>query len=57
MNVGIVSVLYSITPLMVACAEFVVYRHSLKRNYLIGMILMVVSAALLSLKSLITTEV
>lgn len=52
MNVGVVQVLFSITPLLVACAEYVIYKYSLSCNYLIGLILMVISAALLSFNTL-----
>ena len=52
MNVGIITVLWSVTPLMVACAEYFIYQHSLSCNYLIGMFLMVFSAVVLSLNSL-----
>lgn len=53
MNIGIVSVLWSITPLIVAVFEYVIYRFKLSRNYLIGMFMMVVSAVVLSLNTLI----
>lgn len=53
MNVGIITVLWSITPLMVACGEYFLYRHALKCNYLIGMALMVLSAVVLSFNTIL----
>lgn len=56
MNVGIITVLWSITPLMVSIGEYFIYKHALKFNYLIGMLLMVLSAVVLSFNTLLNNS-
>jgi len=48
-NVGVVSIIWSLTPLMVACMEYFMMGTKLRYYYFVGMILMLISAVLLSL--------
>ena len=52
-NAGVITVIWSVTPLFVALADYFMFQQSLTYNYIIGMVLMMASAVLLSLNSLI----
>ena len=56
MNVGVITVIWSTTPLMIAIGEFLVFGQRLKTHYIIGMLLMVACASILSLNSIIFRE-
>lgn len=56
MNIGIITVLWSLTPLMVAVMEYFVYSFTLKFNYIVGMCFMVLSAITLSLNNFLYVE-
>ena len=57
MNVGVITVIWSTTPLMVAISEYIFYKQGLKVHYIIGMVLMVVCAGILSVNSIIFKQV
>lgn len=56
LNIGVVLVIWAITPLMVAFLDFVIFRQRLFLYHLIGMLLMVACAVLLGLKSYLTVQ-
>lgn len=49
-NVGIMSVIWSITPLLQGIVDFFMIKQKLSYNLWVGMILMVVACALLSMQ-------
>jgi len=52
-NVGAITVIWSITPLFIAITDYILFQIKLKYNYAIGIVLMMGSAVILSLYSLI----
>lgn len=52
-NVGAITVIWSITPLFIAITDYFLFNIKLKYNYVIGIVLMIGSAVILSLYSLI----
>lgn len=52
-NVGVISVIWSMTPLLQAIVDYFLFKEKLKYNLWIGMILMVFTSALLSMQSTI----
>lgn len=53
LNVGVIAVIWSITPLLQAFFDYVLFRYKMKINLWIGMILMIIACALLSLQRII----
>lgn len=52
-NVGAITVIWSVTPLFIAIIDYLLFQVKLKYNYIIGIILMLASAIVLSLYSMI----
>lgn len=51
MNIGVVAVLWSLSPLFIAISEYFVYGYKLYSNYIIGMVFMIASAIILSVNN------
>ena len=49
MNVGILTVIWSVTPFWIAIFEYIFYGQKLKIHYILGMILIIICAVVLSL--------
>ena len=48
-NAGVITVIWSVTPLGVAIAEYFIFGQRLKRNYQVGMALIIICVVALSL--------
>ena len=52
-NVGVICVIWAITPLMIAIADYILFKQRLQPYHIIGMVLMVACALLLGMKTYI----